>query len=312
MAPEGASSIRDAQGIVFNIQRYSIQDGPGIRTTVFLKGCPLRCAWCSNPESQYFEPEIAHRDSLCTKCSRCIDACQEGAILVELGGISIDRRLCTNCGKCIEVCTPQALKIIGEKMSAGEVFEKIKKDSEFYRNSGGGVTVSGGEPLSQPDFVAALFMLCQDEGIETCIDTSGYASSDVLRKVLPYTSLVLFDIKLSNATAHRRWTMKSNEKILKNLEMTIASGTPLIMRVPTIPGVNDSDEELKNIARIAVQSLREPRKVNLLPFHKFGFGKYRMLDRECQLSESTALNNADVQKIKQFFESCGLECEIVA
>ena len=202
-------------GIVFNIQKYSIQDGPGIRTTVFLKGCPLRCAWCANPESQHAEPQIAHRDSLCSKCGRCVDACQEKAISVDAKGIYIDRKLCTNCGKCIDVCSPQALKMFGDKMSVREVFEKIREDAEFYRNSGGGVTVSGGEPLAQPDFVAALFRLCWNNGIETCIETSGCASSKALMEILPYTSLVLFDIKLGNPAAYRRWTSKSNEEILR-------------------------------------------------------------------------------------------------
>jgi len=315
MAPKGALIVQDASGdvfgSVFNIQKYSIQDGPGIRTTVFLKGCTLRCTWCANPESQHFEPEIAHRDSVCSKCGRCVDACQERAISVDAKGIHIDRKLCTNCGECIRVCAPQALKMFGDKMSAREVFEKIRADADFYRNSGGGVTVSGGEPLAQPDFVAALFRLCRNDGIETCIETSGCASGKALMEILPYTSLVLFDMKLGNPAAYRRWTSKSNEEILRNLGIAVASGTPLILRFPMIPGINDSDEDLKNIARIAVETLKKPRRINILPYHKFGAGKYLMLDREYQLSELITPKDIEVQKVKRLFESYGLECEVV-
>ncbi len=142
------------KGVIFNIQRFSVQDGPGIRTTVFLKGCPLRCMWCSNPESQSFSPEVAHRDTLCTGCNRCVEVCRLEAISVNKGAVKINRKLCTNCGKCIEVCSPGALKYFGNEMSVEEVFQEIIKDEQFYRTSGGGVTACGGEPLDQPDFVA--------------------------------------------------------------------------------------------------------------------------------------------------------------
>jgi len=301
----------DVRGTVFNIQRYSIHDGPGIRTTVFLKGCPLLCLWCSNPESQNFQPEIAHRDSLCTECDRCVDVCSPQAISLGNKSISIDRKLCTSCAKCVEVCTPGALKVFGEKMSATEVFEQVKRDEEFYRNSGGGVTVSGGEPLSQPDFVAALFNLCREQGIDTCIDTSGYASIKALEKVLPYTSLVLFDVKLTDPVAHRKWTGRSNETIIRNLGLVVKKGVPVVIRVPLIAGINDSDEELRNIARLAAGSLKKPSKVELLPYHRFGMGKYQMLDRKYQLEELTTQTDAQIQRARQIFESFGLECEVV-
>jgi pyruvate formate lyase activating enzyme len=240
-----------------------------------------------------------------------VDACPEKAVSVDAKGVSIDRRSCTNCGKCIEVCTPQALTILGEKMPAKEVFEKIRRDADFYRNSGGGVTVSGGEPLSQPDFVTALFRLCQNNGIETCIETSGFASGEALIQVLPYTSLVLFDVKLGTSGAHRRWTRESNEEIVRNLGIAAASGTPLILRFPMIPGINDSAEELKAVAEIAVASLKKPGRIDLLPYHRFGVGKYQMLDREYELSGLLAPEDREVQKIKRLFESYGLECAIV-
>ena len=304
-------SLENTEGIVFNVQRFSIQDGPGIRTTVFLKGCPLHCTWCSNPESQNFRPEIVHRDSLCTKCGLCIGVCPEKAISIQDKGISIDRKICTNCGDCLSVCIPGALKLLGQTMSAGEVFRKIKKDADFYWDSGGGVTASGGEPLAQPDFVAALFKLCQDNGIDTCIETSGYASAEALEKVLPYTSLVLYDVKLGEVKSHRKWTGVSNEEILLNLGRTIASGVPVTVRVPLIPCINDTDQELKKIARIAADSQKKPGKVELLPYHRFGMGKYQQLDREYKLTDLTTQKAPEIQKMKELFESFGLECEVV-
>jgi pyruvate formate lyase activating enzyme len=301
----------DAKGIIFNIQRYSIQDGPGIRTTVFLKGCPLRCLWCSNPESQNVMPEIVHRDSLCTNCGRCLEVCQEKAISIKDKTVLIDRKLCTNCGRCLEVCTTGALNVYGKTMSAREVFEQVKKDAEFYQSSGGGVTVSGGEPLSQPDFVAALFKLCQDRGIDTCIETSGCASKSALEKVLPYTSLALYDIKLGDRDTHQKWTNQSNSEILRNLRLVVASGVPVVIRVPLIPGINDTEEELRKIAQIAVDYLKPPRIVNILPYHRFGMGKYQMLDREYTLVELTTQENQEIEKDKLLFESFGLDCEVV-
>ena len=151
--------------VIFNIQRFSIQDGPGIRTTIFIKGCPLRCPWCSNPESQNKIPEIAHRDSLCNKCNRCIEVCEVQAISLTEKGVRINRKICNNCGNCVEVCSPQALKFYGKEMSVEEVFQEVLRDRQFYKSSGGGVTASGGEPLSQPEFVARLFKRCQDVGV---------------------------------------------------------------------------------------------------------------------------------------------------
>ena len=305
-APENPE---DVKGLVFNIQRYSIQDGPGIRTTVFLKGCPLRCLWCSNPESQNPRPEIAHRDSVCDGCGRCVEVCPLHAISLAGKTITIDRALCTNCGECVEACAPGALKMFGEEMSAAQVFREVKRDVDFFRESGGGVTVSGGEPLSQPDFVAALFNLCREDGIHTCIETCGLASAAALEKVLKYTSLVLFDIKLTDPTAHRQWTGQPNDKILRNLGIVIKKGIPVIIRVPLIPGVNDSEEELEKIAALAA-SLKA-RRVDLLPYHKFGMGKYQQLDRKYSLEALNTQPDAQVQKARQLVASFGLDCEVV-
>jgi pyruvate formate lyase activating enzyme len=297
------------KGIVFNIQRYSIDDGPGIRSTVFLKGCPLRCLWCSNPESQKAWPEVAHRDSLCNKCGRCREVCSVQAITIDAKGVHISRRLCNTCGKCVEVCNLGALQFFGKEMHVEEVFHEIQKDIQYYNGSGGGITISGGEPLYQPEFTIALLKQCQDKGIHTCIETSGYAEASVLEAVLPYTSLVLFDLKHMDPVIHQKLTGLSNKVIIRNLKLIIAKGNPVIIRVPVIPGKNDSSEELTAIAR-TVASMNQLRKVDLLPYHGFGMGKYQMLDQRYQLSQLVRPTDIELQRSKQIFEAFRVDCEI--
>ena len=298
----------DIKGAVFNIQGYSIDDGPGIRTTVFLKGCPLKCLWCSNPESQQPYLEVSHSDSLCNKCGQCITVCDTKAISVDDKGVHIDRNLCNNCGRCTEVCVPQALRIMGKYMIADEVFHEVNKDKDYYKISGGGVTASGGEPLSQAEFVAALFKKCRENDIHTCLETCGFGTKAALDKVLPYTSLILFDIKHIDVTTHRKLTGQSNEPILRNLEYIIDMNIPLIIRAPMIPGYNDSDAEITALAQYMVKM--NLKKINLMPYHKFGIGKYKMLDRSYELADVNA-SNENLEKAKQTFESFGIECDIV-
>ena len=295
--------------VVFNIQRFSIEDGPGIRTTVFLKGCPLRCLWCSNPESQNSFTEVGHRNSVCTKCGRCMEICKVKATSLTDEGTRTNRKVCTGCGKCVDVCVSGARKIYGKEMSVEEVYREVLKDRAYYQNSGGGVTVSGGEPLIQADFVDELLKRCQEIGIHTCIETCGYADSEAWNKVLPYTNLVLFDLKLMDPTAHQKWTGKSNEKILRNLKLVSCSGVPIVMRIPVIPGINDSEENITDTA-LYIKNLGL-RQVNLLPYHKYGEGKYVMLDRQYSLSELKPPEDSELEKLANIFESFGLDCEIV-
>lgn len=300
-------------GCVFNIQRFSIQDGPGIRTTVFLKGCPLRCLWCSNPESQSPVPEVAHRDSLCNGCGDCLKVCTPEAISLSSSDrgfqIKIDREKCNNCGKCIDVCIAGALKFYGQYMSIDEVFDEVRRDTAFYSNSGGGVTASGGEPLSQADFVVELFRQCKRIGIHTTMDTCGYASVSALEKVLPETDLVLFDLKLMNSWQHRRFTKKNNGEILRNARLVVAEGVPMFIRIPLIPGINDSEENLVEIARF-VSKLDNKLHIDLLPYHRFGESKYKMLDRDYQLTDVKSPNDEQLQRVMEIFKRYGLDCAI--
>ncbi len=298
----------DIKGAVFNIQGYSIDDGPGIRTTVFLKGCPLKCLWCSNPESQQPYLEVSHSDSLCNKCGQCLTACETKAICIDDAGVHIDRHLCNNCGRCTEVCVPQALRIMGKQMTADELFHEVNKDKQYYQISGGGVTASGGEPLLQAEFVAALFKKCRENDIHTCLETSGFGTEAALDKVLPYTSLVLFDIKHVDATTHRKLTGQSNEPIIRNLEYIISKNIPLIIRAPMIPSYNDSDTEIEDIARLMKKM--NLKQIHLMPYHKYGVGKYKMLDRQYELADVNK-SEARLEEIKAKFESSGIECDIV-
>ena len=299
-------------GNIFNIQRFSIQDGPGIRTTVFLKGCPLKCLWCSNPESQSPAPMIAHRDSLCNGCEKCIYVCAEDAIRLSKSSekyeIKIDRERCNSCGKCIKVCTVGALKVYGQTMTIDEVFDEVRKDSDFYSNSGG-VTAGGGEPLMQADFVTELFRRCNQIGIHTTLDTCGYASITTLEKVLDETKLVLFDLKLMNSQLHKQFTKKDNKIILRNAQLILAKGVPMMIRIPLIPGITDSEENLVETANF-VSELDSALHVDLLPYHRFGESKYKMLDRDYQLAGKGSLSKEQLQRAKEIFEQRGLVCAI--
>ncbi|MDR3271371.1 MAG: glycyl-radical enzyme activating protein, partial [Peptococcaceae bacterium] len=223
--------MEELKGTIFNIQRYSLDDGPGIRTTVFFKGCPLRCLWCSNPESQNPWPEIMYRESVCRKCGTCERTCPEQAITVDENGAHIDRDKCTVCQKCIEACPAEALRISGQVMTINEVYKVATRDKDFYEDSNGGVTASGGEILTQVEFVTALFKKLQDNGIHTCADTSGFGDSVALKQLLAYTRLVSFDVKLIDPEKHQAYIGYNNDLILKNLKIVLESGTPTVIRV---------------------------------------------------------------------------------
>jgi pyruvate formate lyase activating enzyme len=297
------------EGIVFNIQRYSIDDGPGVRTTVFLKGCPLSCLWCSNPESQNPQPEVTWRYTSCKKCCTCVKACPLGIIKLDEEGIHIDRKSCNLCGKCIEACVPEALKMSGTKMTVDEVYNVVKRDIDYYNASGGGITCSGGEILVQADFVAALFKKCQTDGIHTCADTSGYGTQKAIEKILTYTDLVYFDMKHMNPVEHKKYCGQSNDLIFNNLSLVIKKKIPLVIRIPLIPGYNDSDENISAIAK-TVSKLTKKAVISILPYHSYGSNKYRMIDMKYMLDDVKTPSEDELNKVRQIIESFGLKCEV--
>ena len=264
-----------ASALVFNIQRYSIHDGPGIRTTVFLKGCPLRCPWCANPESQQGGTELMYDRSQCTGCDWCADSCPRGAVEITDRGYHTNTDVCRGCAQC--VCTGGAKRIVGRSMTSGEVLEVVRRDIPFYRRSGGGVTLSGGEPLLHGDFAAELLSACRDNGIHTAVETTGHIPAETLEAVLPLLDTVLIDLKYADSARHKAVLGVDNRLVLSALERLSRWGGELLVRIPVIPGWNDDEENLTASAAL-LRSLGISA-VTLLPYHRMGAGKYPQLDR---------------------------------
>jgi len=297
--------------LVTNIQGYSIHDGPGIRTVVFLKGCGLECRWCSNPECIYPRPEVGFIKTLCTKCGRCAEACPEGALVYQDGKLPcIDRKRCTGCGRCSSVCSYQALVVYGKPMNVDEVFDAVSRDKVFYQASGGGVTVSGGEPLLQPQFVCNLFEKCRRSGIHTCMETSGYAPALALRQVLPFTDNILYDLKQLNPDKHRRYTGHLNDLVISNAKIVVESGRETLFRMPLITGINDEPQNIKDTADFLHGLGRNACRIELMPYHKMGKGKYESLDRKYTLPDVPAPGQEQIESIKKVLENYGITCSI--
>ena len=264
------------RGLISDIQRFSIHDGPGIRTTVFLKGCNLRCFWCHNPETLALRPELQLYLDRCIGCGACFAACPHGAHVLEDGEHLFCRELCQGCGACAETCYAQALVLVGTWRTVEEVMAEIRRDRPFYETSGGGVTLSGGEPLLQPDFAGALLAACRAEGLHTAIETAAQLPWERLAAVLPLTDLVMMDIKLLDPARHKAATGADNARILANARRLGEAGVPLIVRTPIIPGVNDTEEDVAAIAAFAA-GLPSLLYYELLPFHPMAAGKYDSL-----------------------------------
>lgn len=288
-------------GIIFNIQKLSIHDGPGIRTTVFLKGCPLKCLWCANPESQGKEPEVACFPLRCTGCGYCRDICPSGAIGRDL---SIDREVCTQCLKCGEECYAEGKKTIGRSYTAKEVIEEVIKDREFYEKSGGGVTFSGGEPLMQWDFFMECLRLCKEAGIHRAVETTGMTSEEKLLKAASFLDLVYFDLKHMDEKKHNLLTGVSNSQILKNFRKLTSIHRNVTARIPVIPGCNDEEENIRQTAAFAAEC--GAAGLELLPYHRLGVGKYTSLGREYCLTDREEPEKDHMKKLLEISrEACG-------
>jgi pyruvate formate lyase activating enzyme len=264
-------------GTIFNIMRFALNDGPGIRTTVFLKGCPLVCAWCHNPEGLRVGHEVAYRQERCALCGACVDACPEHALSGTAAGIERDADLCIACGTCAETCVNGAREQMGREITVEDLVADLLKDRVFFDESGGGVTFSGGEPLLQFDFLAAALTACRAAGLRTAVETTGFAPAERVLALASLTDLFLYDVKFVDEERHRRFTGVSNTRILENLRLLSEAGAPLIVRFPLVPGVNDDDENVGAIASLTADLGTIPA-IHVLPFHAAAAGKYRALN----------------------------------
>ncbi len=287
------------KGTIFNIQRFSIHDGPGIRTTVFLKGCPLRCLWCHNPEGLSREIDIEYSPVKCIGCGRC-RICPNGCHSIRDGGHYFDRDKCDKCGKCVEACVSGSLLVAGKDYTVDEVMKKVESDVLFYKESGGGMTISGGEPFYQSEFTAALFKAAKEKGIHTAVETCGFCSDDALQRALPYIDLFLFDYKVTGAEAHKAATGVDNGVILKNLKTIDDAGKKITLRCPIIPSINDNNEHFEAIANIA-NTHENIVKVDLEPYHDLGAAKYTNIGKTPAFSHAIP-EKERMAHIKEYIE----------
>ncbi len=260
------------KAIIFDIQRASLHDGPGIRTTIFLKGCSLDCLWCHNPEATALNRQLFFHYDKCTQCGDCEKVCEEDVHHLINGKHTIGYDKCTFCGKCVEACNFNALKIIGTEMSIDEVMLEVMADFDFYRNSGGGITLSGGEPLLHFSFSMELLKRCREIGVNTCVETSGFVSAVQFKQILPYVDLLLFDYKVTGSTDYKKFTGVPNERILENLDLAYNQGVPIILRCPVIPGINDTEQHFMGICSLD-EKYPNLKGIEILPYHTMGNSK---------------------------------------
>jgi pyruvate formate lyase activating enzyme len=304
------SKTTDMKRLVLSVTRMTVHNGPGIRTLILFKGCPLHCLWCSTPEAQKVEPELALYPDRCNQCKRCVQVCPMNAISLAGETVNINRVLCNVCGKCAPVCYTEAIKLLGQEMTIEELLTEVKKDAIVYKHSGGGVTVSGGEPLLNPDFTNELLRAFNEESISIGVDTCGYVPWENIEKVLPYIDFFLWDIKHMNSKKHRKFTGVSNELILSNARAVSERNIPLYIRVPIIPGYNDSEENIRATCEFA-RGLSSLVSIDLLPLHHLGKARYNSLNLTYPLADIPLIPNNVLHNIKRLVESYKLDCRIV-
>ena len=321
---EDAGAERDLVGTIYDIQGFSVQDGPGIRTTVFLKGCPLQCPWCHSPESRRFDIQLSWQSRKCIGtelCGACLAACPRAAIdpgeisQPEAGDgglqlVQIDWSRCDDCGICAEQCPAGALSMWGRRYTVAEVVDRVLRDRPFFEKSGGGVTISGGEPLSQPEFTLALLKAFKEQGTNTALDTTGFAPWDILEKTLPYTDLFLLDLKNMDSHAHETLVGVPNESILENALRIAAGGGKIQIRLPVIPRFNDSEEDLKAFGRFAEELGEAVTLVQLLPYHALGVPKWGRIKHNGPILEAAAPSDERIGQLKAILEGYGLTVQV--
>ncbi|MBT3273183.1 MAG: glycyl-radical enzyme activating protein [Spirochaetales bacterium] len=294
---------------LLKIQKFTIHDGPGIRTTVFFKGCPLRCRWCHNPESIPVEPLLMWNKRLCTDCGLCVEPCPTGAQIQQEGIHSIDYGKCTSCGECVKVCMAGALKIHGGLQSVESIMAQLKKDRDYYENSGGGITFSGGEPLAQPDAAIELARACHTEGFNVYLDTSGFASAKVFNRVAAEVDGFLYDLKLMNSELHKTYCGVDNGPILANFRHAIETGKPVRIRVVLTPGLSDTEENLIGLVNL-IEETGFDGHVDLMPYHNMGRGKYNGLGLNYSMEEYEAPTQKQLAVVVEFFKNKGISASV--
>ena len=296
------------EALICDIEHYAIHDGPGIRTVVFLKGCPLKCMWCSNPETQSGKNQLYYSDTDCISCRRCIVSCEDEALSLVDGKIKIDHERCTTCGECIKACPTTSLKFVAESMTAQQVFEEVYKDDIFYRQSSGGITVSGGEVLMNADFVIELLTKCKENYINTAVETSGYGNTQKLKELSKVTDTFMFDIKHTNSQIHKELTGVPNEVILNNLKELSKLNKQIIIRIPLIPGLNDDKENISETIKIAKEN--NINEIHILPYHTLGMDKYKSLQKEYKLNDLEKRDLKYIENLKTMVEKENKKCII--
>ena len=291
---------------IFDIQRFALHDGPGIRTTVFVKGCPLKCEWCHNPESQSFQPQMACVFNKCTSCGRCAQVCPVQAHTFINGEHRVDFAQCIVCEACKENCFHSAINRYGRSVETSELLDAILPDRAFFENSGGGLTVSGGEPLSQPDGLIDLLKSAREAGIHTCLDTSGFAPQQVLDRVSPYVDLFLFDYKATGEELHRKLTGVSGQAILRNLEHLNEQGKQVWLRCPIIPGKNDTEEHFRAIAALCVK-YSAIRQVNVMAYHDMAKGKTKQIGQSYRMEDTPSVTKEEKARYEEKLLRYGCE-----
>lgn len=294
--------------MVFNTQKFCVHDGPGIRTTVFLKGCPLNCIWCHNPESQSYEKEMMFSRDKCTNCGICGIKCSNDAIMTTETGLENNKEKCTLCGGCMDFCVNNAREIAGKEYKANELIKIIEKDRTFYEQSGGGVTFSGGEAMAQIDALEEIVKRCKESGISVAVDTCGYAPFSSFERILDYVDLFLYDIKLMDTDLHKKYTGKGNELIMENLVKLSERGANINLRLPLIQGINTDDKNIQSIIDF-VKPLRISA-VNLLPYHDIARDKYSKLSRDYKQEAMEKPSQERLEEIKKLFENNNFKVKI--